>query len=107
MNQAIIEGKVTRKFDIRKVGQNKIPTIGFIVETPKPKMAYITCQAWEQMATDIHEDLPEGAVVQITGYIKTGSYKKDGKTVYTTDLLVEEITLLEEPKPKTGGFNRK
>jgi single-strand DNA-binding protein len=106
MNQAIIEGKVTRKFDIRKVGANKIPTIGFIVETPKPKMAYITCQAWEQMALDIHEDLPEGTTVQITGYIKTGSYKKDGKTVYTTDLLVEELSVIAEAEPKKSKFGK-
>jgi single-strand DNA-binding protein len=107
MNQVLLQGEVSRKFEIRKVGANKIPTIGFIVATPKPKMAFVTCQAWEQMALDVNEDLPEGTTIQVTGSIKTGSYKKDGKTVYTTDVLVEKIDIIEEPKQKSGGFNRK
>jgi single-strand DNA-binding protein len=106
MNQVLLQGEVSRKFDLRKVGANKIPTIGFIVATPKPQMAFVTCQAWEQMALDIADDLAEGTPVQITGSIKTGSYKKDGKTIYTTDVLVSELEVIEEPKQKKNKFGK-
>lgn len=39
--------------------------------------------------------------VTVLGKISTGSYKdKDGKTVYTTDVIVEEHEFADSPKAK-------
>ena len=39
--------------------------------------------------------------VAVLGRISTGSYKdKDGKTVYTTDVIVEEHEFADSPKTK-------
>lgn len=42
----------------------------------------------------IDEHLDSGDKISVRGRIRNGSYEKDGKTVYTTDLIVRELHLM-------------
>lgn len=39
--------------------------------------------------------LSKGQMVGITAHVQTGKYEKDGKVVYTTDFVVEKITMVD------------
>lgn len=49
----------------------------------------------------------KGLKVLVKGRIQTGTYEKDGKTVYTTDLVADRVIFLdfkqEEPTPHIDG----
>ena len=42
--------------------------------------------------------LDKGSKIVVEGHIQTGSYEKEGKKVYTTDIAVEKIQFLDKKK---------
>ena len=66
---------------------------------------FITCQVWDKTAEFMQKHCTKGMQVAITGRIQTGSYTdKDGKIVYTTDVVVEEVTPIWGKKEDTTPF---
>ena len=57
---------------------------------------FITCVAWRKTAESLANFMRKGSQVGVTGRIQTGSYDdKDGKRVYTTEVVANEIAFLE------------
>lgn len=57
---------------------------------------FITCVAWRKTAESLVNFMRKGSQVGVTGRIQTGSYDdKDGKRVYTTEVVASEIAFLE------------
>lgn len=57
---------------------------------------FISCTAFGKTAELINLHLHQGSKIGVTGRIQTGSYtNKDGQTVYTTDVIVEQVTFCE------------
>ena len=56
---------------------------------------YINCKAFNRTAEIIAQHFAKGSKIGIEGEIDTGKYEKDGKTVYTTDVVVRNITFVE------------
>lgn len=61
----------------------------------QPTADFITCTAWNKTAELIANYLQKGRKIAVQGRIQTGSYEKDGRTVYTTDIVVETMEFLE------------
>lgn len=60
---------------------------------------------WNKMGETCSKYLQKGSLVAIVGKIQTGSYKgKDGKMVYTTDVIADRVRFLNT---KSGGDNNK
>ena len=59
---------------------------------------------WNKMGETCSKYLQKGSLVAIVGKIQTGSYKdKDGKMVYTTDVIADRVRFLNT---KSGGDNK-
>ena len=62
---------------------------------------FITCIAWRQSADFIGSYGSKGTLVAVNGSIQTGSYTdRDGRKVYTTDVLADRIQIMESKKAK-------
>ena len=60
---------------------------------------FISCVAFGKNGEFAEKYLKKGTKIIVTGRIQTGSYKnKDGQTVYTTDVVVEECEFAESKK---------
>ncbi len=59
---------------------------------------YINCVAYGNQADLISKYLDKGSKISVEGHIQTGSYEKDGKKIYTTDIVVEKIQFLDSKK---------
>lgn len=63
-----------------------------------------TCVAFDKTAELIGKYCKKGDRLGVIGRIQTGSYEKDGRKVYTTDVIVHEIELMggkrEESAPQ-------
>lgn len=76
----------------------------------QPTADFISCTAFNQVAELIANYHKKGSQIGIDGRIQTGSYEKDGRTVYTTDVIVNNLTFIGSASSNQGmnqgGFNQ-
>lgn len=63
--------------------------------------------AWEKKAEIIEKWCHKGTKLLIEGHIQTGSYEKEGKKVYTTDVIVDNLEFVgkkEEERSESNEF---
>ena len=104
MNKAIIIGRMTRRADIRYTqGENQTCIARFTLAVNRKfakegeKSAdFISCIAFGKIAEFLERYGDKGIKFVVEGRIQTGSYtNKDGRTVYTTDVVVEQVEFAE------------
>ena len=97
MNKTITMGRLT---DEPKVSQTqsgkKVAKFNMAVDRIGEGTDYPSFIAWEKRAEFIENYCHKGTKLLIEGHIQTGSYEKDGKKVYTTDIIVEKTEFCEK-----------
>lgn len=108
MNKVVLIGRVTKDIEVRKTNSGKSFTRFTLAVNRRGKDAganFITCVAWEKTADLLGAYVKKGNQIGICGRIETGKYEdRDGKTVFTTDVIVEEMDFLES-KGSTPAAN--
>ena len=62
---------------------------------------WIDCQAWRHTAEFLGNYAHKGDKLAIEGHLQKGSYQdKDGKTVYSTKVVVDNVEILMQTKAK-------
>ena len=98
MNNVFLSGRLTADPEVRYTqSQKAVATYTLAVDRRAARNAdghteadFIRCIAWEKRAEFAERYMRKGRKYVVTGRIQTGSHKdKDGKTVYTTDVVVE------------------
>lgn len=108
MNTVTIIGRLTRDPEVRYT-QDDMAIANFTVAVDRPPNGKVQkatdfpkCVAIGKRAQFCEKWLYKGQMVAVSGSIRTGSYEKDGRTIYTTDIMATEIQPLEWKKE--GGF---
>jgi single-strand DNA-binding protein len=102
-------GRLTKDPDTRYTTDNMAVTRFTIAVDRYGKDAgadFISCVAFKNTAEFIDKYFHKGMKIGITGHIQTGKYdNKDGKTVYTTDVVVDRAEFVEKKAdaPETIG----
>ena len=119
MNKAFICGRLTKDVDIR-YGQNSNIAVGkttIAVNRGKGKNGqdlgadFIAVTAFGKAAENLANFKHKGDMVLIEGHITTGSYEKDGKRVFTTEVTADRIDFLtrdtnaKENETETAGVS--
>ena len=99
MNKTVLIGRLTKDIEIRySTGQNPTAVARFTLAVDrigKDKGAdFISCVAFGKTAELMDRFVSKGNKVGISGSIRTGSYEKDGRKIYTTDVVVNEVEFL-------------
>lgn len=121
MNKVIEIGRLTKDPDIRySQGANTTCVARYTLAVDRkfkqegqPNADFINCIAFGKLGEFAEKYLRKGIKIAVTGRIQTGSYKnKDGNTVYTTDVVVEEQEFCESksqsnshPQPAPSNDN--
>lgn len=105
MNRFIGIGRTTADIELRYTPQTQTAVGTFTLAIPRQKKEdgsdFIRCKVWGKRAEVMSKYVPKGHKVGISGRIETGSYKnRDGVTVYTTEVIVDDFEFLE-PKSQT------
>ena len=102
MNKVILIGRITRDPEIRVANEgNYIARYSLAVDRRFKKDGeqsadFINCVAFGKQGEFADKFLRKGMKIAVVGRIQTGSYRnKDGQTVYTTDVIVEEHEFCE------------
>ena len=95
MNNVIISGNITRAPEVRySAGENQTAICRFTVAVnegygDKQRTSFIPVVAFGKTAENCEKYLTKGNKVAVKGHIQTGSYEKDGRTIYTTDVIAD------------------
>ena len=103
MNITVSLGNLTDepKVDVLANGMKKA-TFSLALNRTKEGADYPRFTAWDKRAEVIEKYCHKGTKLAVVGHIQTGSYEKDGKKVYTTDIIVDRLDFYEK-KPKDGS----
>lgn len=72
----------------------------------QPTADFIRITVWGKMAENCANFLAKGRLVGVQGRIQTGSYDdKDGKRVYTTEVVANNVEFLEWGDKQSTGSN--
>ena len=116
MNKVVLMGRLARDPDVQTTSTGKLRArFTLAVDRMKSKDGtrqadFISLIAWEKSAEFVDKYLFKGKQVLVEGRIQTGSYEKDGRKVYTTDVLVDKFEFTgsrsdNEQKPADDGEN--
>ena len=110
MNKAFLIGRLTRDPELRYSSTNT-PIVNFSIAVDRQftnkegqrETDFIRIVAYNKQAENIKKYITKGSLVAIDGRIQTGSYDdKDGKRVYTTDIIADRVQFLSN---KSGNTN--
>ena len=99
MNLVLLTGRTTKEFAIYNTQSGTALAKNIIAVDKgfgdKKKTSFIGITVFGKTAEYCNNYVAKGDMVEVVGSIETGQYtKKDGTTVYTTDVLVDEIKKL-------------
>lgn len=106
MNKVILIGRLTRDAEVRYNGDNAYARFTLAVNRRVARNAdgqqtadFISCVAFGKRAEMLEKYGKKGTAFAVEGRIQTGSYKnKDGNTVYTSDVAVDNLEFTESKK---------
>ena len=113
MNKVILVGRLTDNPDVRVTNDGlKIARFRLAVDRrfKRGESDFINCVSFGKQADFSENYMSKGKKFGVIGRIQTGSYEKDGRKIYTTDVVVEENYFVEKaenvekPNPSPEGF---
>lgn len=120
MNTVVLMGRLTREPDLRYLqsgGNTAIARFSLAVDKQLSREKrqeleskgqqtadFINCVAWGRLGENVAKYTGKGLRVIVEGRIQTGSYEKDGRTVYTTDVVASNVEFIDW---KDGGNSSK
>lgn len=108
MNNVSLIGRLTKDPEVRYTTGNEpkaVATMTIAIDRPtsgEKKADFPRVIAWGRIAENCEKYLHKGSQVGVTGSIQTGSYEKDGRTVFTTDVLARNIEFLTRAESTKG-----
>lgn len=110
MNSVNLIGRLTKDNEMKITNSGK-SVVAFILAVNRrvPKDAeqqadFINCVAWGKTAENMCVYTHKGSLVGVTGRINTRNYEdKNGKKVYITEVVVEELQYLDKKKNDTSN----
>ena len=102
MNSVVLIGRLTRDPELRyTTSQMAVATFSLAIDRPvragkERETDFPRVTVFGKQAENCEKYLAKGRKVAVQGRLQTGSYEdKDGKRVYTTDVIAERVEFLE------------
>ena len=112
LNKVILIGRTTRDVDFRRTSSGTpVATFTlaldnrFVLKDGKPTTDFINCVAWNKTAETMDKYVKKGALIAVEGRIQTRNYEnKDGNRVYVTEIVCENMRMLETKSSNNGTY---
>lgn len=103
MNNVSLVGRLTKQVELR-YSPNGTPVSTFTIAVnrmKKDEADFINCVCFKKTAENMANFTDKGSQVAVTGSIQTRNYEKDGRKVYVTEIIANQVTFLDSKK--SGG----
>lgn len=101
MNSVVLIGRLARDPELSYTPNTQTAACRITLAVDKPRKNgedqgadFIRVTVWGAQAENCNKYLSKGRQVAVRGRISTGSYNKNGQTVYTTDVIAEQVEFL-------------
>ena len=109
-NLVFLIGRLTKDPEVRYTSGTQMAVCTFTIAIDRPVKAgaekqtdYPRVTCFGKQAENCERFLAKGRLVGVQGRLQTGSYEKNGATVYTTDVVADRVEFLEwGDRPKDG-----
>lgn len=109
MNHVQLTGRLTKDPECKKTAGNTLSVARFTLAVRRPKTKegdpeadFLPIVCFGKLAENIAQYVHKGRLVAVSGRIQIGSYEKEGKKIYTTDIIANSIEFLSaNPGQKT------
>ncbi len=113
MNKAFLVGHLTKDPDLRYLSDNTAVanfTIAinrtYANQSGDREADFINVVVWRKQAENVKKYLAKGSLVGVDGRIQSRSYDdKDGKKVYVTEVVADNVQFLGPKGQRDGGNN--
>lgn len=108
MNKVCLMGRFTKDLEVKKTASDRFyikNTIAVNDKFDREKTDFINVIFWGKTAENLARFFQKGSLVIVWGRISTGSYEKEGKKVYTTDIVVDEFYFSGEKRNNDSQNN--
>lgn len=103
INQVVLVGRLTKAVDLRYT-QSGHAVASFTIAVDRPfknaqgekETDFINGNVWKKQAENMANYTDKGSLVGITGRIQVRNYEKDGKRVYVTEVVAENVKFLSQ-----------
>ena len=114
INNVVLVGRMTRDAELRYTPSNQaVATFSLAVnrnfksQNGEREADFINCVIWRQQAENLANWAKKGALIAITGQIRTRNYEgQQGQRVYVTEVVAETFQLLESRKDREAGHSQ-
>ena len=110
MNKVILMGRLTRDPEVRygdnqkAVGRFSIAVDRRFTREGDPTADFFNCTAFGKQAEFVEKYLKKGTKMLVTGRIQNDNYtNKDGQTVYSVQIIVDELEFAESKGGSDGA----
>lgn len=111
LNKAIIMGNLTAEPQIRST-QSGVASCTFTVAVQRRfKNAqgdydtdFISCVAWRAQAEFLCKYFKKGQAIIVVGAIQTRTYEKEGRKIYVTEIVADEVSFGGNKKEDAPSF---
>ena len=100
MNTINLIGRLTKDAELKKTQSGKaVSSFTIAVNDGKDKAYFVDCVAWEQQAELVSKYFTKGKQIGAAGKLTNRTYdSKDGHKVKVTEVVVREITFIDDGK---------
>ena len=111
INRVVLIGRLTRDPELRYTTTgvavcrfNVAVNRNYLNQHGEREADFINIVSWRGLAENCANYLRKGSLVGIDGRLQTGKYEnKEGRIVYTTDVVAEDVRFLEPKKSKVSS----
>lgn len=112
MNSVILIGRLTRDPEVRYGAQSQNAVARFTLAVDRGGKDrngedrgadFISCVCFGKTAELVEKYIVKGRQIAVQGRIQTGKYEKDGRTVYTTDVVADRVEFLGKGDGQSSG----
>ena len=101
MNRVELIGRLTKDIELRTAGTTSVAKFNLAVDKNRKvkdgeaTADFIPITIFGKAAENAAKYIGKGRLVAVAGRIQSGSYDKDGKRIYTLDVIGDEIQFLD------------
>jgi single-strand DNA-binding protein len=113
INNVTLVGRLTRDPELRYTpGGVAVARVTLAINRPFPNKQtgereadFVNVTVWKKQAENLSKFTRKGSLIGVVGRIQTGKYEKDGTTVYTFDVVADNVQFLDSKKSGAKGNN--
>ena len=113
MNSVSLIGRLTRDPEVRYSAGSQTAVAKFTLAVNRPfakegeqDADFIGITCFGKTAELVEKYMSKGRQVGVTGRIQTGSYEKDGRKIYTTDVIADRVEFLDRGNSSSESFTQ-